>query len=63
MLNQSKDSFLSDTKKNPKDYMAVTLRSCRELESRKEDKKKKIEKKKRERRKWKRDQVEQFRIG
>ena len=25
--NQSRDSFLSDTKKNPKDCMAITLRS------------------------------------
>ena len=31
MQNQSKDSFLSDTRKNPKDCMAVTLRSGREL--------------------------------
>ena len=37
MDNQSKDAFLSDTKKNPKDCMVVTLRSDRELESRKED--------------------------
>ena len=35
MQNQSKDAFLSDTKKNPKDHMVVTLRSGRELESRK----------------------------
>ena len=27
MQNQSKDVFPSDTKKNPKDFMAVTLRS------------------------------------
>ena len=38
MQNQSKDAFPNDTKKNPKDYMVVTLRSGRELESRKEDK-------------------------
>ena len=37
MQNQSRDSFPSDTKKNPKDCMAVTLRSGRELEKRKED--------------------------
>ena len=36
MQNQSKDAFLSDTKMNPKDYMVVTLRSGRKLESRKE---------------------------
>ena len=44
MRFQSKDAFPSDTKKNPKDYMVVTLRSGRELESRKEDEQKKIEK-------------------
>ena len=31
MKNQSRDSFPSDTKKNPKDCMAVTLRSGKEL--------------------------------
>ena len=31
MQNQSKDSFPSDTKKNPKDCIAITLRSGREL--------------------------------
>ena len=41
MQNQSKDAFLSDKKKNPKDCMVVTLRSRREIESRKEEKKKK----------------------
>ena len=30
--NQSKDAFPSDTKKNPKDCMAMTLRSGREFE-------------------------------
>ena len=44
MQNQSKDAFPSETKKNPKDYMVVTLRSGRELESRKEDEKKKTKK-------------------
>ena len=44
MQNQSKDSFLSDTKKNPKDCMAITLRSGRELEKRKEDEKMMTEK-------------------
>ena len=33
--NQSRDSFPSDTKKNPKDYMEITLRSGRELQKRK----------------------------
>ena len=31
MQNHSRDSFLSDTKKNPKYPMKVTLRSCKEL--------------------------------
>ena len=31
MQNQSKDSFPGDTKKNPKDYIAVTLRSGKEF--------------------------------
>ena len=30
-----KDSFPSDTKKNPRDYMVVILRSGRELDERK----------------------------
>ena len=33
--NQSKDAFLSDTKKNPKDCMVVTIRSGRDIERRK----------------------------
>ena len=57
MQNQSKDAFPSDTKKNPKDCMVVTLRSGRDLESRKEKEKKKTEKKG-ARRNWKRGQVE-----
>ena len=36
MQNQSKDSFPSDTKKNLKDCMAITLRSGKELHKRKE---------------------------
>ena len=32
MQNQSKDSFTSDTKKNPKDCMKVTLKSGKELQ-------------------------------
>ena len=44
MQNQSKDAFLSDTKKNPRDCMVVTLRSGKEIESRKEEEKKKTEK-------------------
>ena len=39
MKNQSKDSFLSDTRKDPRDYMAVTLRSGRELEEGRVEKK------------------------
>ena len=45
MQNQSKDAFPSDTRKNLKDCMAVTLRSGREVESRKEIEKKKTEEK------------------
>ena len=40
MHNQSMDSFPSDTKKNPKDCMVVTLRSAKELQGREEAKKK-----------------------
>ena len=43
MQNQFRDSFLNDTKKNPKDYMAITLKSGRELENREEEKKKLLE--------------------
>ena len=43
MQNQSKDAFTSDTKKNPKDYMVVTLRSGRKLEIIKEHEQKKTE--------------------
>ena len=46
MKNQSKDSFPSDTKKNPKECMEITLRSGRELQRRKEDEKIMIEKEK-----------------
>ena len=46
MQNQSKDVFPSDTKKNPKDCMAMTIRNSRELESRKENEKNKTEKEK-----------------
>ena len=46
MQNQLKDVFLSDTKKNPKDCITVTLRSGKELESRKEDENKKTVKEK-----------------
>ena len=44
MQNQSKDAFTSDTRKNPKDCMVVTLRSGREVESRKEEENKKTKK-------------------
>ena len=36
MQNQFRDSFLSDTKKNPKDCMEITLRSDRGLQKIKE---------------------------
>ena len=39
MQNRSKDSFLSDISKNPKDCMAVTLRRGKELEERINEKK------------------------
>ena len=45
MQNQSKDTFPSDKRKNPKDYMVVTLRSGREVEGRKEEEKKTEEEK------------------
>ena len=45
MQNQSKDSFPSDTRKNPKDCMAITLRSGRELEERRVENKDTKEKK------------------
>ena len=37
MQNQSRDSFPSDTKKNPKDYMAITSRNGRELHKREDN--------------------------
>ena len=40
MHNQSRESLRSDTKKNPKDCMEITLRSGRELENIEEEKKK-----------------------
>ena len=40
MQNQSKDAFPSDTKKNPKDCMVMTLRSGKEIESIKDEEKK-----------------------
>ena len=43
MQNQYRDSFPSDTKKNSKDCMVVTLRSGKELQEREEAKKKKNE--------------------
>ena len=38
LQNQIKDAFPSDTKKNPKDCMAVQLRSGKELENEKSEK-------------------------
>ena len=43
MQNQSRDSFPTNVKKNPKVYMAITLRSGKELQERKEVKKKQID--------------------
>ena len=45
MQNQSKDSFPSDTKKNPKDCMAITLRSGREFGNKKIDERGRLRKK------------------
>ena len=42
MQNQSRDSFPSDTKKKPKDCMAITLRSGRELKKREEEEDRKL---------------------
>ena len=39
MQNQSNDSFPSDIRKKSRDYMAVALRSGRELEERRKEKK------------------------
>ena len=39
MQNQSNDAFPSDTRKNMKDFMAVTLRSGGELEEKRNEKK------------------------
>ena len=44
MQNKSKHAFPSDIRKNSKDCMVVTLRSGKEVESRKEEEKKKTEK-------------------
>ena len=41
LQNQYRDSFPSNTKKNPKGCMAITLRSVKEFKDRKEDEKKK----------------------
>ena len=38
MQNQPKDSFSSDIRKDPRDCMAVTLRSGKELEERRVEK-------------------------
>ena len=43
MHNQFRDSFPSDTKKNPKDCMTVTLRSGKELQNRDEVEQKQLE--------------------
>ena len=49
MQNQYRDSFPSDTKKKiPKDYMAITLRSGKELKRSKEAKKEHTEAKTKE---------------
>ena len=46
MQNQSKDAFPSDTRKNPKDCMVVTLRSGGEIEGKKKKKRRKLRKRK-----------------
>ena len=40
MQNQSRDSFPSQTKKNPKDCMAITLRGGKELKKIEEEERK-----------------------
>ena len=45
MQSRLKDAIPSNTKKNPKDFMVVTLRSGREIEGRKEREKKTEEEK------------------
>ena len=52
MQKQNKGAFPSDTQKNPKDYMAIQLRSGKELSSssRKEKKEKTIKEEKETRR-------------
>ena len=37
LQNQSKEAFPSDTNRNPKDCVAITLKSGRELQKREED--------------------------
>ena len=46
MQKKPKDSFPSDKKKNPNDYMAVSLRSGRELDERRFEKRDTEEEKK-----------------
>ena len=41
--NQSKDAFPSDTKKNPKDHMEISLRSGREMKEKEKNEKKMAE--------------------
>ena len=59
LQSQKKDAFPSDTKKNPKDCMAIQLRSGKELEKMKEKKtaakKKKAQKRKKHWRKRKKE--------
>ena len=45
MKNQSRDAFLSNTKKNLKDCMTITLRSGKKLKGSKEAEKKQIDEK------------------
>ena len=43
LQNQSRDSFPSNTKKKPKDYMVITLRSGKELQVKKKVEKRQTE--------------------
>ena len=43
MQNQPRDAFPSDTKKSPKDFMAITLRIGKELQSKNEVEQKQLE--------------------
>ena len=66
MPNQSKGAFPSDTQKNPKDCMAIQLRSGKDLSSNKKTKMKEeteAEKEETEKKEEKNSQIEQLKIS